>query len=88
MKKQYEVKVGLNEVVYEMPEDRLGSFTSKLTEDCMPFKVREITEHIDRRGKWYITFWSGETRYCDSELEMYKTLYHTDRDVDAYGYIY
>ena len=88
MKKQYEVKVGLNEVVYEMPEDRLDSFTSKLTEDCMPFKVREITEHIDRCGKWYITFKSGETRYCNSELEMYKTLYLTDKPVYVYGHIY
>ena len=86
--KKYEVTVGLNKIVYEMSEQRLGSFTDELIADNMPFEVKEITEHIDRCGKWYITFKTGETRYCDTELEMYKTLYHTTKPVDYYGNIF
>lgn len=88
--KKYEVKVGMNKVVWEMDEKRLESFTSDLDNAYMPYEVNEITEPIDRRGKWYITFKSGETRYCDSECEMWKTLYFAvnEKAVDVYGLIY
>ena len=86
--KMFEVKVGLNKIAYEMKESRLDSFVNELIADAMLYEVKEITEHIDRRGKWYITFKAGETRYCDTELEMYKTLYYTDCPVACYGEIF
>lgn len=86
--KKYEVKVGLNKVVYEMSENRLNSFLAEITEDVLPYECKEITKEINRCGKWYITFKTGETRYCDTELEMYKTLYHTSKPVDYYGNIW
>ena len=86
--KKYEVKVGLNKVIYEVKEDRIVYFIDQLAADSMPYELKEITEPISRLDKWYIAFKTGEIRYCDTELEMYKTLYHTSKPVDCYGYIY
>lgn len=89
--KKFEVTVGINKQVWEINENRLDSFIDKLLEIAMPYEVKEITEHVDRRGKWYITFKNTDVIFLDSECELWKTLYlnnEAKRPVSVYGEIF
>ena len=89
--KKFEVLVGIDKVVWEINEDRLDMFLYMLDSIYMPYEYKEITEQIDRRGKWYITFKTSDTIYLDSECEMWKSLYLNNeekRPVSCYGEIF
>lgn len=89
--KRFEVIAGANKRIWEIDESRIDTFLFKLDSLCIPYDVNEIIDHIDRRGKWYITFQNSDTVYLESECEMWKTLYLNDRakrPVDCYGEIY
>ena len=89
--KKFEVVVGLDKTVWEINENRLDLFTGKLEEIAMPYEVKEITEHVDRRGHWYITFKNSDVIFLNSECEMWKTLYlnnEAKRPVSCYGEIF
>lgn len=89
--KKFEVVVGLDKTVWEINEPRLDMFIAKLENIFMPYEVKEITEHVDRRGKWYITFKNSDVIFLNSECEMWKTLYlnnEAKRPVSCYGEIF
>lgn len=85
---KYRVLVGLNNVEWQIDEKRIASFLTKLENENMPYQVFEHSEKYSHLNQWYITFKNGDTRFCKSECEMYKTLYLTSKPVDCYGYIY